>query len=411
MFELYNLKAKNLHQILIMIYNPDRILILIYNELQTKGLAVKFKSTSLLLSICILNISGCAITSGLQTGLQTYDIPEQGQFTTDQGANISVIQLTQNNVSSIISSTNNKNVDSNLESLFHSKHNLYRLSPGDILTVRLWAYPEITPSVQDVSSAKAVGYVIDTNGNIFLPLVGKINASGKTVSELNQILNAQFSHFLKKPDVIVRVLSYEGKRYFVNGQVMKSGEYPLTDQPISIYTALGMAGGVNPETGDNSSIQLVRNGKTFDLNVLNLEKQGYSLHNLLIQPNDTIYINNKQNRKVYVMGESNKSQALALRDQDMTLSDVLGESEGINPYSASAARIYVMRTNLQNKTSTMYHLDLKSLGNLALANQFQMQKNDIVYIDATGLTRWQRVIGQIVPFASAIYSFQMLGNN
>ena len=111
------------------------------------------------------------------------------------------------------------------------------------------------------------------------------------------------------------------------------------------------------------------------------------------------------------MGESNKSQALELRDQDMTLSDVLGESEGINPNTASAARIYVMRTNLQTKSSTMYNLDLKSLGNLALANQFQMQKNDIVYIDATGLTRWQRVIGQIVPFASAIYSFQMLGNN
>ncbi len=41
--------------------------------------------------------------------------------------------------------------------------------------------------------------------------------------------------------------------------------------------------------------------------------------------------------------KSNKSQALTLRDQGMTLSDVLGESEGVNPYSASAARIFVMR--------------------------------------------------------------------
>ncbi len=39
-----------------------------------------------------------------------------------------------------------------------------------------------------------------------------------------------------------------------------------------------------------------------------------------------------------------------------------------------------------------------------------MRNNDVVYIDSTGLTRWQRVIGQIVPFSNAIYSFDRLGN-
>ncbi|MFH4130445.1 hypothetical protein WAI76_20925, partial [Acinetobacter baumannii] len=87
------------------------------------------------------------------------------------------------------------------------------------------------------------------------------------------------------------------------------------------------------------------------------------------------------------------------------------ESEGVNPYSASAARIYVMRTDLQTKRSTIYQLNLSSIGNLALSNQFQMQKNDIVYIDATGLTRWQRIMNQIVPFSSALYTFDQLGKN
>ena len=78
------------------------------------------------------------------------------------------------------------------------------------------------------------------------------------------------------------------------------------------------------------------------------------------------------------MGESSKSQAINLRDQGMSLSDVLGESEGINPYSASAARIYVMRTDLDQKQSTIYHLNLSSIGNLALANQFSMKKNRVI---------------------------------
>ena len=350
---------------------------------------MKYYQLFSILTISISTVS-CAITSGLQT----YDLPNQGSYKTDQGAELSVVQLTQENLPTLALSQINSSA--NLNELFNIKHTLYRLSSGDILSIQLWAYPEITPPFQD-------------DGNLYLPLVGRVHAAGKTVSELNQILRTQFSHYLKTPDVLVRVISYEGKRYFVNGQVMRSGQYTLNDQPVSIYTALGMAGGVNTETGDNTAIQLIRNGRTFNLNSIELEKRGYSLHQLLIQPNDTIFVNTKQNQKLYVMGESNKSQALTLRDQGMTLSDVLGESEGINPYSASAARIFVMRTDLNTKTSTIYHLNLSSLGNLALANQFQMQKNDIVYIDATGLTRWQRIMNQIVPFSSALYTFNQLG--
>lgn len=366
---------------------------------------MKYPYTSLFTVLAIsISFSGCAITSGLQT----YDLPEQGQYKTDQGAELSVVQLNQNNILTL--NTTNQSISNNLVSLFNNQQSIYRLSAGDALSIQLWAYPEITPPIQDKSTS-SVGYPIDMEGYIQLPLVGRIHIAGKTLAETNHFLHQQFAKYLKHPDVVVRVLSYEGRRYFVNGQVMRSGQYTLNDQPISMYTALGQAGGVDTKTGDTTNIQLIRNGQTYSLNAIQLEKQGLSLHQLLIQPNDTIFVNTKQDQKLYVMGESNKSQSLVLRDQGMTLSDVLGESEGISPYSASAARIYVMRTNLNTKKSNIYQLNLNSIGNLALANQFAMQKNDIVYIDATGLTRWQRVIGQIVPFASAIYSFQLLGNN
>ncbi|WP_213033196.1 polysaccharide biosynthesis/export family protein [Acinetobacter sp. ANC 5054] len=350
-----------------------------------------------------LGMAGCAMTPGLQT----YDLPEQGAYQTDQGADLNVVPLTQDNIPAI--SQSNFQDFSQIQSLFHHQQTIYKLSAGDVLSIQLWAYPEITPPIQDATNIKAVGYPIDPNGNVQLPLVGSVKIAGKTLAQTNSFLRSQFSKYLKHPDVVVRVLSYEGKRYFVNGQVLKSGQYTLNDQPISLYTALGQAGGIDTKTGDTTNIQLIRNGSTYNLNTIQLEKNGLSLHNLLIRPNDTIFVNTKQDQKLYVMGESSKSQAINLRDQGMSLSDVLGESEGINPYSASAARIYVMRTNVEQKQSTIYHLNLSSIGNLALANQFQMKKNDIVYIDATGLTRWQRVVNQIIPFSSALYSFDQLG--
>lgn len=365
---------------------------------------MKYPYTSLFTILAIsISFSGCAITSGLQT----YDLPEQGQFKTDQGAELSVVQLNQNNIPNL--NTTSQLSSNNIISLFNDQQSTYRLTAGDVLSIQLWAYPELSASNGDASNIKGSGYPIDSMGNVQLPLVGSVHIAGKTLAETNRFLHNQFAKYLKHPDVVVRVLSYEGRRYFVNGQVIRSGQYTLNDQPISIYTALGQAGGVDTKTGDTTNIQLIRNGQTYNLNIIQLEKQGLSLHRLLIQPNDTIFVNTKQEQKLYVMGESNKSQALVLRDQGMTLSDVLGESEGINPYSASAARIYVMRTDLNSKQSTIFQLNLNNIGNLALANQFAMQKNDIVYIDATGLTRWQRIMNQIVPFSSALYTFDQLG--
>ncbi|ENX64565.1 MULTISPECIES: polysaccharide biosynthesis/export family protein [Acinetobacter] len=363
-----------------------------------------------LFSILTLSISAvsCAITSGLQT----HDLPENGDFTTEQGVNLTIVQLTQENLALYNLASTSLLPQDKLSTLFRQTPTQYRLSANDVLSIQLWAYPEITPplnNINNMQSAQASGYAIDINGNVQLPLIGQVHVAGKTLAETNRYLRSQFAKYLKTPDVIVRILSYEGNRYFVNGQVMKSGQYTLNDQPISLYTALSMAGGVNPETGDNTSIQLIRKGITYNLNLVALEQSGLSLHKLIIQPNDTIFVNTKQNQKLYIMGESSKSQALPLRDQGMTLSDVLGESEGINPYTASAARIYVMRTNLNTQHSTIYQLNLSSLGNLALANQFAMQKNDIVYIDATGLTRWQRMVNQIIPFSNALYSFDQLG--
>ena len=353
-----------------------------------------------LFSILAISISavGCAVTSGLQT----YDIPEQGLYTTELGSQVNVIKITQENlVATLPASIDYKK---NYLSLFKNQQSAYRLSAGDVLSIQLWAYPDLTPSVGNIEN----GYPIDSNGFIQLPLVGRYKAAGKSLSQLNNELRSQFARYLKTPDVIVRVISYQGQRYSVQGSVKNGGQFYLSDQPVSVYTALGMAGGI-AEMGDNTYIQLIRNGTTYNLNAMELEKSGYSLHKLLVQANDTLYVSSKDNQKVYVMGEAGKNQALPMRDHGLTLSDALGESQGLNPLSASASRIYVLRTNPHDRSTELYHLNLISLGDFGLANQFKLQSNDIVYVDATGLIRWQRMINQIVPFSNALYSFDQFG--
>lgn len=338
-----------------------------------------------------LSLVGCAATSGFQT----YDLPDEGIYQTELGTQVNLVKLTQDNLPAVQSAqTQNLN---HYAPLFQHEMQDYRLNPGDILSFQLWAYPEISavPTATDNTN----GYQIDRNGYIHFPLIGRYKTVGKTLPEVNQEVRRLLIPYLNNPDVVVRVLSYQGQRYSVVGNVKSAGQFYLSDQPVSVYTALGLAGGIN-EQGNSSSIQLVRQGVAYDLNTIALEKAGYSLHKLLIQPNDTLYISPRENQKIYVMGEAGTNTPLPIRDQGMTLADVLGESEGINPYSASASRIYVLRDNSNNQMTEIYHLSLKNLGDFGLAKKFKMHSNDIVYVDATGLTRWERVVSQILPFSN-----------
>ncbi|RNC96214.1 hypothetical protein ED867_20700, partial [Acinetobacter baumannii] len=64
---------------------------------------------------------------------------------------------------------------------------------------------------------------------------GRYKASGKTLAQVNRELHSQLARFLKNPDVIVRVLSYEGQRFSVQGSVTKGGQFYL----IGRYKASG----------------------------------------------------------------------------------------------------------------------------------------------------------------------------
>lgn len=369
------------------------------------GFRVKHYQFLFLLTLSI-SATGCAITSGLQTS----DLPIEGNYTTELGTSVQVVKLTQETLPAL--QVAQFNIKQNYAHLFNNTQKNYTLNSGDVLSIYLWAHPEITPPSSNINSDQSVrsnGYQIDQSGYIHFPIIGRYKAAGKSVAQVNKELYSQLGRYLKTPDVVVRVLAYQSQRFSVQGNVAKGGQFFLTDQPTSVYSALGLAGGVNSQFGSNTSINLVRNGISYQLNPLSLEQAGYSLHKLLIQANDTLYVNSRETDKIYVMGEAGKNQALTMREQGMTLTDALGESQGINPMSGSRSKIYVVRSHLSDQSTAVYHLDLSSIGNFGLANQFKMQSNDIVYVDVSGLARWQRVVNQVIPFSNMIYNFDRLG--
>lgn len=351
----------------------------------------------ILVSVSLL--SACVLAPGMRVG----DLPPSGQIITEKGLNIQVETITANNVPVA------KNENNALEALplFEQKaHPVYLLAAGDLLGINLWANPEITPT----TTSQPMGFTIDQQGYLSFPLIGRIKAAGDTLEGFSAKLRTRLSTYLKQPDAQVSVLAYGGRKFYVDGAVKAPGQFSISNQPQNIFSALASAGGAL-DTADMNNILLVRSGKSYHLDLMSLQKNNLSPSKLLLREGDSVHVYTKENRKLYMLGEAGAPNALSIPEQGMSLANVIGESRGLNPLSSDRAQVYVVRDNAKSNLTSIYHVDLSTIANLALAERFKMQPNDIVYVDASGLARWSRVLNLLLPSAQGIGTLAATGRN
>ena len=363
-------------------------------------LAKLIKLSPLLL---VLSISACssktAITSGMYSGkLPEVLTPDQPvSFVADNGIRFNVAELTVNNIPApdIFAKRT-----VSFPPLTRGGGVYNRIAKGDVLGINLPGYPEVVGTSSAAgNSIYGNGFLVDQSGYIQFPMIGRIKAEGLTVAELTSQLTIRLSRYLKHPDPQVRVLSYRGHKFYVDGQVKSPGQYDIADQPVNLYTAISMAGGTI-NTSDTNNIQLIRDGRTYNFGFKSLQNAGYSPNSLYLRNGDTIKVGDITNHKITVMGEFTKPSTIQIPDNGLSLISAIGEANGMVPTSANAKKVYVLRENSYQNESNIYHIDLTSITNFSVANRFKMQPGDVVYVDPTGLTRWNRVISQILPTSS-----------
>jgi polysaccharide export outer membrane protein len=107
----------------------------------------------------------------------------------------------------------------------------YEVQPSDVLQVSVWRDPELTQQV-----------IVRPDGAFSFPLVGEVNAVGKTVEELRLELVEQLARFIPDVVVTVAVLEIRGNKVYVIGQVNTPGEF-IVNPRVDVIQALSLAGG------------------------------------------------------------------------------------------------------------------------------------------------------------------------
>jgi polysaccharide export outer membrane protein len=276
----------------------------------------------------------------------------------------------------------------------------YRVGPQDVLSVIVWEHPELTIPAGEVRSAEAAGHAVGPDGTIFFPFVGQVKVAGKTVQEIRRLLSHRLAAFITNPQLDVRVAAFNSQRIHVIGQVLKPGILPITDVPLTALEAINKAGGVSPEA-DLQNVTLTRKDRVRKLDVQALYDFGDTIQNVLLRSGDILHIPDRSKNKVFVLGEFGKPTTLLMHKGRMTLAEVIGASGGFDRLTADPRRIFVIRGEFDHPE--VYQLDASSADALLLANRFHLKPKDVVYVASTKLSRWNRVVSQILPTVQVLF--------
>jgi polysaccharide export outer membrane protein len=247
---------------------------------------------------------------------------------------------------------------------------------------------------------------------ISFPLVGDVQAAGRSVDELTASLTERLSRFVIQPKVSVIVKDFKSLNYTISGEVERPGVYPLVTD-VRLTEAVANAGGLKKglfrstsvELADLSSAFISRRGTVLPVDFARLFRQGDLRFDVQLQAGDYIRIPSGLSQEVYIVGEVNNPSLFAFREE-LPLTKTLAVGGGFTQ-QADLRRIHVVRGALTNPELLI--VDVKAVFE-GKAQDVPLQPGDIVYVPPTHLTTWARMLDQIVPTIQAIQTGIILSN-
>ena len=293
----------------------------------------------------------------------------------------------------------------------------YRIGDGDKLLIYVYGETERLSAV--LVAGRAINPIYEkyvrNDGTIFYPNAGIITVRGKTVEEVRKEITSKLSKVLNDPQVDVSVTEYNSQKAILSGIFSNPGPQALKTVPVTLGEIVSKGNPYNlvneGSEGDLTSMKLNRDGVIYNIDYEYLSRNSQLANLIYIKDGDLIHIPDSSLNYVYVLGEAADPKSIKLSRKSIPLSTALGEAKGLDLAAAKNKEVYIFRSVGLDGEPRIFNLDMSSPAGYILADKFELNPRDIVYIGSKGVTSWSRFISQLLPITNFINSSEDIGRN
>ncbi|MDC3026184.1 polysaccharide biosynthesis/export family protein [Candidatus Pelagibacter sp.] len=270
----------------------------------------------------------------------------------------------------------------------------YILGPADSISINL-------TDTDDLDNT----YLIDQDGMIDLPFIGKVKLDNLTLNQAQNILVEVIQDFYKNPDLQINIEEFNSSKVYIVGAVRNQKTIQLDQKPIKLIEAAIQAN-FNPSAADKlfgTKGFLRRDNSVYKIDLTNAFSGTDEKENFYLKKDDVIFID-RNSDAIHVFGEVSKP-GIYFPNIGYSLTELISTS-GLNQITANAKKIYVIREKFDTFLEVdVFQLDIRNPVNLIAGGKFMLQSKDIVFVPPTEIVKWNRTISLLLPQTDLFSSY------
>jgi len=260
---------------------------------------------------------------------------------------------------------------------------LYRLGAGDRLAINVFGEPGMENLIVQ----------LDGSGEIQMPMLERVKAAGLSLSELQDKLKQGYeAHFLD-PWVVVQLQEPLSRPLYLLGEFNQPGIVHMTGA-TNIIQALGAGRGLSMKAYTRGA-RLIRADQIVAVDIHALLNQGHLDQNVWLEPNDTVFVPNQADLRIFVLGAVQQPGAQEFSNAALTLGEAIARSGGPRRGEAQMHQVRVIRTH-SPVSGELFVVDFTRILE-GESMDMALQPGDIVYMPVNGIGGWNDVIEAISP--------------
>ncbi len=264
----------------------------------------------------------------------------------------------------------------------------YYLGYHDILRITVFGRQDSVSGATDITRDAE----IRNDGMISYPLVSDIKAAGLTIPQLQHNIVEKLKEYIVAPKVDIQIIKYASRDVSILGEVNIPHVIYLRGR-TTLLEAIANAGGLT-DKANLKGAYIIRNNKIIPIDLYALMTEGDLKYNVEVRRKDIIYIPNVQDQRVYVIGEVKKPTVVPFAGKILRVAEAIA-SAGDFEISAKKSNIKIIRGGLKNPT--VITVDFNKITDGDLGENIALNSEDIVYVPASLVGEWNKILKQITP--------------